>query len=320
MQQKNITLYLAGGCFWGIQEYFNRIPGVTSTTAGYANGKSQDTTYQQLAVTGHAETLKIQFDGNQLSPEELLDHFYRIIDPTAINHQGNDYGTQYRTGIFYPEDAEQELVLRIQKSLENLQHRYSAPIAIELGVLKNWKDAERYHQDYLKKNPGGYCHVDLSLADQPLDSHYENYVKPDDSYLRQTLTAEQYDVTQNEGTDAPHMHPYDQQFEPGIYVDIVSGEPLFSSRDKYDAGCGWPSFSKTIQQRAVEYREDRRIPFRTRTEVRSRHAGSHLGHVFQDGPEDKGGLRFCIDGSALRFIPLAEMEKEGYGSWIPYVK
>ncbi|MCI6156502.1 MAG: peptide-methionine (R)-S-oxide reductase MsrB, partial [Peptoniphilaceae bacterium] len=112
----------------------------------------------------------------------------------------------------------------------------------------------------------------------------------------------------------------DQQFEPGIYVDIVSGEPLFSSRDKYDAGCGWPSFSKTIQQRAVEYREDRRIPFRTRTEVRSRHAGSHLGHVFQDGPEDKGGLRFCIDGSALRFIPLAEMEKEGYGSWIPYVK
>lgn len=315
-----LTLYLAGGCFWGVEGYFRQLPGVKDTDVGYANGNKAHTTYEALKETDHAETVEIQFDRHLLSVDELLDHYFRIIDPTSINQQGNDRGRQYRTGIYYPEGIDTELIAHIKDRLAALEKRLKKKVQIELAPLHDWVRAEEYHQDYLEKVPSGYCHIDLSLAQQPLDHRYEDYQKPDDQTLKETLTADQYEITQNDGTDVPHAHPYDQQFVPGLYVDIVSGEPLFSSRDKFDAGCGWPSFSKPIRTDTLQMKKDATLAPRIRVEVRSKHADSHLGHVFDDGPKKLGGLRYCIDGSALRFIPLEKMEEEGYGDYIPYVK
>lgn len=315
----NLTLYLAGGCFWGVEGYFKELDGVRDTEVGYANGNTKETQYEKLKETDHAETVKITFDTHVLSVDELLDHYFRIIDPTSVNRQGNDVGRQYRTGIYYEKEADSALVSKIERRLKMLQAHLQAPVAIELAPLSNWMTAEEYHQDYLDKNPNGYCHIDLSLAQKPLDKTYENYQKPDEKTLREKLTPSQFHITQEQGTDVPHAHPLDQQFEPGIYVDIVSGEPLFSSRDKYDAGCGWPSFTKPIRSQTVDYVEDKSLA-RERVEVRSAHADSHLGHVFDDGPTSEGGLRYCIDGSALRFIPKDQMKEEGYEAYLPYVE
>ena len=288
--QKRETLYLAGGCFWGVEGYFQRIPGVLDTEVGYANGNREATTYHELKTTDHAETVQITYDRHILSLDELLDHYFRIVDPTSINRQGNDRGRQYRTGIYYPKNTSPEDVEHLKRRLQYLSEQLSAPVAIELGPLNNWVVAEENHQDYLKKNPSGYCHIDLHLAEIPLNTQYADYQKPDEETLRKTLTPAQYHITQEQGTDVPHAHPLDQKFEPGLYVDIVSGEPLFSSRDKFDAGCGWPSFSKPVQTSSLQYKEDHSLP-RERMEVRSTRAQSHLGHVFDDGPTELGGLR-----------------------------
>lgn len=317
--KKSWTLYLAGGCFWGVEGYFKRIHGVLSTEVGYANGKQAATSYHELSRTDHAETVKITFNEHILSLEELLAHYFRIIDPTSINRQGNDRGRQYRTGIYYDESLPEDGIGRIRRSLEALEGRIREKVAVELYPLKNWVRAEDAHQGYLDKNPGGYCHINLDLAERPLDEDFVGYQKPDDETLRERLGPKEYHITQEEGTDPPFTHPYDKLDEPGIYVDVVSGQPLFSSRNKFDGGCGWPSFSKPILQESVAYRQDHRL-FMERTEVRSAHADSHLGHVFNDGPQSLGGLRYCIDGSALRFIPLSRMEEEGYGKWIPFVE
>lgn len=313
-----LTLYLAGGCFWGVEAYFKQLHGVRETEVGYANGNTQTTQYEKLKMTDHAETVKIAFDAHVLSVDELLDHYFRIIDPTSVNRQGNDVGRQYRTGIYYEAQTDPAIVAKIQKRLDALTASLNAPVVVELAPLSNWVTAEDYHQDYLDKHPNGYCHVDLSLAQKPLDDTYAHFEKPDDETLRETLTPAQYHITQEQGTDVPHAHPLDQHFEPGIYVDIVSGEPLFSSRDKYDAGCGWPSFTRPIRTQTMDYVEDKSL-LRERVEVRSAHADSHLGHVFDDGPTSEGGLRYCIDGSALRFVPKDQMKAEGYEDYLPYV-
>ncbi|WP_288554938.1 peptide-methionine (R)-S-oxide reductase MsrB [uncultured Levyella sp.] len=314
------TIYLAGGCFWGVQGYFRQLNGVLKTEVGYANGNTTETNYEKVKLTDHAETVKITYAPHRISLEELLDHYYRIVDPLSVNRQGNDVGRQYRTGIYVPQDAVFGTLEKIENVLASWSKKLGKPVAIEAAPLKNWVKAEDYHQDYLEKNPNGYCHLDLTLATKPLSDGFEEFKKPDPETLRQTLTPAQYHITQEQGTDVPHAHPYDQKFEPGLYVDIVSGEPLFSSRDKFDAGCGWPSFSKPIRTDQLSEHRDTSIPGRARVEVRSRHADSHLGHVFEDGPLALGGLRYCIDGSALRFIPLEKMEEEGYGAWIRYVE
>lgn len=313
------VLYLAGGCFWGVQGYFQRITGVLDTEVGYANGIQAGTSYRELSRTDHAETVKVTFNSQVLSLEELLAHYFRIIDPTSINKQGNDRGRQYRTGIYYDRDFPEEGLVRIHRCLEALEKRLGQKPVIEVEALKNWIRAEEAHQDYLERNPGGYCHINLSLADRPLDEDFIDYKKPAGETLKKELSPEAYHITQEEGTDPPFSHPYDQLDEPGIYVDIVSGQALFSSRDKFDGGCGWPSFSKPILQESLTYKKDRTLAME-RTEVRSQGADSHLGHVFPDGPQSLGGLRYCIDGSALRFIPLSKMEEEGYGKWIPFVE
>lgn len=308
--KKEKHLYLAGGCFWGVQAYFSQIPGVLDTEVGYANGQGEETDYQQVKKTDHAETVHIHYDAFRLSTEELLEHYFRIIDPLSVNRQGNDRGRQYRTGIFYTDPKDRPL---LQASLDQLQEKLGEKPAILLESLKNFVRAEEYHQEYLEKNPGGYCHINLALAREPL--HENDYKKPSQEDLRKVLTPEQYHITQEEGTDAPFQHPYDDLEEEGIYVDVVSGQPLFSSRDKFHSGCGWPSFTRPIRNESVNYQSDHRLN-RERTEVRSSQADSHLGHVFPDGPLDRGGLRYCIDGSALRFVPLSKMREEGYGDWI----
>lgn len=309
-------IYLAGGCFWGTEAYFQKIDGIVDTTVGYANGKGKDTNYKSLKETDHAETVHIVYDRDKISLQEILQHYFRIINPTSVNKQGGDAGRQYRTGVYYL-DFNDKLI--VEEFIKSEQEKYDKPIAVEVQELKNFIVAEEYHQDYLIKNPGGYCHVDLGLADQPLERvEKKKYEKPSDEVLKEKLSELQYRVTQNAGTERAFTSEYDKFDEPGIYVDIVTGEPLFSSKDKYDAGCGWPSFTKPIDEN-VKYFKDASHGME-RVEVKSKSGDSHLGHVFNDGPKEKGGARYCINGAALRFVPLADMEKEGYGEYIDKVK
>ncbi|WP_418601395.1 bifunctional peptide-methionine (S)-S-oxide reductase MsrA/peptide-methionine (R)-S-oxide reductase MsrB [Haemophilus sp.] len=314
-KQEQQIIYLAGGCFWGLEAYMERIQGVTDAVSGYANGKGDTTNYQLLHATDHAETVKVTYDPNKISLDKLLQYYFRVIDPTSINKQGNDRGRQYRTGIYYQNEQDKAV---IEAALKTLQSKYQVPIQIEVEPLKNYVEAEEYHQDYLKKNPNGYCHIDIKKADEPLIDD-KKYPKPSDAELKQKLTALQYDVTQGKHTERSFSNEYWDNFAPGIYVDITTGEPLFSSKDKFESGCGWPSFTKPIAAEVAEYQKDNSFNM-TRIEVLSRSGHAHLGHVFDDGPRDKGGLRYCINSASIKFIPLDEMEKQGYGDLIPFVK
>ena len=314
-KQEQRIIYLAGGCFWGLEAYMERIQGVIDAVSGYANGKGDTTNYQLLHATDHAETVKVTYDSNKISLDKLLQYYFRVIDPTSINKQGNDRGRQYRTGIYYQNEQDKAV---IEAALKTLQSKYQEPIQIEVEPLKNYVEAEEYHQDYLKKNPNGYCHIDIKKADEPLIDD-KKYPKPSDTELKQKLTALQYDVTQGKHTERSFSNEYWDNFAPGIYVDITTGEPLFSSKDKFESGCGWPSFTKPIAAEVAEYQRDNSFNM-TRIEVLSRSGHAHLGHVFDDGPRDKGGLRYCINSASIKFIPLDEMEKQGYGDLIPFVK
>lgn len=311
-------IFFAGGCFWGVESYFSQVPGVRSATVGYANGDTANPSYQEVCTgkTGHAETVHLVYDPDQVSLQTLTEHFFLIINPLTLNRQGNDSGSQYRSGVYYTDESDLELLQQVRDAE---QEKYTAPIQTELLPLRCYYLAEDYHQDYLEKNPGGYCHIDFSsLADFPRLEQSSAYSRPSDQEIRSMLTEEQYRVTQENATERPFSGEYDQLFEPGIYVDVVTGEPLFLSADKYDAGCGWPSFSRPIDAEAVVESSDTSYGM-NRTEVRSRIGDSHLGHVFSDGPAALGGMRYCINSASLRFVPYAEMEKEGYGDLLPLV-
>ena len=312
--EKEKTIIFAAGCFWGAQEAFRRLKGVLETRVGYVNGSVDETDYFSVSETGHAEAVKLLYDANVIRLAELIDRFFLIIDPFAKNHQGNDYGSQYRTGIYYTDEKDRRV---IDLSMDLHRELYGKPIFVEVEELKNFVPAEKYHQDYLIKNPGGYCHIRPQAILEALwqDKTFE---KPDDEALRRRLSESAYQVTQNKGTEAPFSSPFCHQEEEGIYVDIVSGEALFSTADQFDSGCGWPSFTRPITtDRLAEHRD---LSYgMIRTEVQSDLAASHLGHVFSDGPREQGGLRYCIDGAALRFIPKDEMKEEGYMMFLPYL-
>ena len=310
----NKEIYLAGGCFWGVEGYYQRLKGIVEDEVGYANGNSAHTSYEQIARTDHTEVLRLVYDPSIISTIEVLEHFMRIVDPYSVNKQGNDRGRQYRSGVYY-KDA--DLGREVKEFFVFKQKSDPKPFAVEIEPLRNYIKAEEYHQDYLKKNPNGYCHIDLKLAEKPLDFGKFLPVKKDE--LKQKLSTLSYQVTQEKGTERPYSSDLDQNFKPGIYVDIATGQALFSSDDKFDAGCGWPSFSKPIRTEAVAYLQDSSHGM-SRTEVTSSGASSHLGHVFNDGPIEAGGLRYCINGAALRFIPVEEMEAAGYGEFLLYVK
>lgn len=302
------VIYLAGGCFWGVEGYFKKLPGVYETEVGYANGKTDDTDYANVAATDHAETVKVCYDKSVISLKEILLHYFRIIDPLSVNRQGNDIGRQYRTGVYYIDDNDSKIIDKVFKYEEKLH----GPIAVEKSALKNFIKAEDYHQDYLDKNPGGYCHIDISLSSKPLFD--EKYAMPSDDKLKEILDQTSYNVMRKSATEAPGTSSLNNELRPGIYVDKITGEPLFCSSDKFDAGCGWPSFSKPItSDKLVEHVDTSHMM--VRTEVVTKNSNSHLGHVFDDGPIEKGGLRYCINGTALRFIPLEKMYEEGYGDY-----
>lgn len=313
------TVYFAGGCFWGVEEYFSRIDGVIDAVSGYANGTTMAPTYEDVIYkkTGHAETVQVVFDEQVVSLETLIGYYLKVVDPTSVNKQGNDVGSQYRTGIYYTRERDK---VTIQTLLDIEQQNHDKVIAIEILPLDNFYEAEEYHQDYLQKNPNGYCHIDFDhLEEEVIVIDPKNYVKPSDAELKELLTDEQYQVTQLNATEHAFSNEYFDSKEQGIYVDVATGEPLFSSRDKFDSGCGWPSFTRPIVEEVVNYDTDTNFNM-TRTEVRSRVGDSHLGHVFTDGPEEAGGLRYCINSASIRFIALADMEVEGYGYLIPVVE
>ena len=303
-------IYLAGGCFWGVEEYMQRIYGVYDAVSGYANGKVNNPTYKTVSSgkSGYAETVEVTYDSKKIKLEDLLNHYFKIIDPTSLNKPGNDRGSQYRTGIYYVDDSDKEV---IDKVMNFQAKKYSEKIVVENMKLKNFTVAEDYHQDYLRKNPNGYCHIDLSKASEVVIDPAK-YPKPSDDDLKRKLTDIQYRVTQKNETESSFSNEYWDNKEKGIYVDVATGEPLFSSSDKFDSGCGWPSFSKPIAKDVVTYREDKSYNM-NRNEVRSRSGDSHLGHVFNDGPKELGGLRFCINSASIKFIPLKDMEDRGYG-------
>jgi len=311
---KMAEIYLAGGCFWGLEEYFSRISGVLVTSVGYANGQVETTNYQLLKETDHAETVQVIYDENAVSLREILLYYFRVIDPLSVNQQGNDRGRQYRTSIYYKDEADLPAIYTVVREQERMLGR---KIAVEVEKLRHYILAEDYHQDYLKKNPSGYCHIDVADAEKPLIDA-SNYEKPSQEVLKKSLTEESYRVTQEAATEAPFTNAYDQTFEEGIYVDITTGEPLFFAKDKFASGCGWPSFSRPISKELIHYYKDLSHGME-RIEVRSRSGNAHLGHVFTDGPRELGGLRYCINSASLRFVAKDEMEEEGYGYLLPYL-
>lgn len=312
------SIYLAGGCFWGVEEYMERIDGIVDAVSGYANGNTKNPSYEDVIYknTGHAETVLVKYDPDKIDLTEILLYYFKVVDPTSINRQGNDIGIQYRSGIYYSDKDQLET---IEKVVALEQDKYKKDIVVEVVPIENFYEAEDYHQDYLKKNPNGYCHINLDEAytgverDESL-GNMDLYLKPSDEELKEKLSPEEYDVTQNGGTERAFTHEYDKLDEKGIYVDIVTGEPLFSSQDKYDSGCGWPSFTKPIDEKYVKEYQDNSLGM-SRVEVKSKSGDSHLGHIFTDGPKDKGGLRYCINGSSLNFIPYEDLEEEGYGEF-----
>lgn len=309
-------IYLAGGCFWGIEAYMERIEGVLDVTSGYANGTTENPSYEDVIYrnTGHAETVRVVYDASIIDLTGLLKYYFKVIDPLSLNQQGNDRGSQYRTGI-YTQDAKE--LSQIVAFVQNEQRKYDEQIQVEALLLNNFAPAEAYHQDYLTKNPNGYCHIDLDQATMPIIDP-KDYPKPTDEILKKQLTEAQYRVTQGNETEIAFSNEYWNEYSPGLYIDVATGEPLFSSRDKYDSKCGWPSFTKPILPEVVTYVEDRSFNM-LRIEVRSRSGDSHLGHVFDDGPKDRGGKRYCINSASIRFIPRHQMDEMGYKEFIPFV-
>ena len=338
-------MIIAGGCFWSMESALEKLAGVTAVVSGYAGGTTENPIYKNYAKGGHREAVEVTYDPTVVSYEQVLVYAMKHMDPTDGGGAFYDRGHNYSPAFYFANAIEQATIEMLIKDVDQ-NGPYDKPLAIAVETKPTFWPAEAEHQDYYKREDtkahyesyraasgrdaffAKYWGTDLgptlpwrsvALAVPAHTEPWYDFVMPNDEELKAKLSPLAYQVTQEEGTEAPFTSEYDKFYEPGIYVDVVSGAPLFSSKDKYDSGSGWPSFTKPIAANVVKENTDTKLRIH-RTEVRSTIADSHLGHVFDDGPKDRGGLRYCMNGVALRFVPKADMEAAGYGEYLQYVE
>ncbi len=347
MTPKITTMLVAGGCFWCVEADLEKLPGVIEVVAGYSGGTSAAPTYENYGSGGHREVVEVTYDTSKISFEQILIVTMKTTDPTDDEGTFADRGDKYSSAFYYKTEEQKAIIENLIVEVD-VKGPYDKPLAIDVEAETTFYSAEDYHQDYYKgtlsqlkyqyyRNASGRdklieqywgsntgptlpwrTSVATNVSTNASLNMWENYIKPSKEILKTQLDAVTFEVTQNDGTERAGSSPLDKNYEAGIYVDVLSGEPLFSSKDKFDSGTGWPSFVKPLNSSVVSEREDNTF-FTKRTEVRSAMADNHLGHVFTDGPSDRGGLRYCLNGVALRFIPKAEMEAKGYGAYLENV-
>ena len=341
--EKLKTAQFAGGCFWCVEADFEKVPGVVDVVSGYAGGTNENPTYDTYSKGGHREVVEVTYDSSFVTYEELVEYLLRHIDPVDPEGSFYDRGYQYTSAIFYSSEEEKEIAESVIARIDAMEV-YPSPIVTPVEPILEFWPAEDFHQDYYRNSPLRYnfyrrasgrdafidrywgdedaqkignddiSNTHIAMIDE-LHKKYENFEKPSDEELQETLTGIEYKVTQKDGTERAFQNEYWDNKEEGIYVDVVSGEPLFSSKDKFDSGTGWPSFAKPLSPNVVTEHVDRKLIF-PRTEIRSRYADSHLGHVFSDAPAELGGIRYCMNSASLRFISKDQMEEEGYDDYL----